>query len=371
MIFTLPTQQPRVTQGPMLYLDQFFDERTLLLLDQDTDGIDWINQYNTINQFVNDNNIVTIVIHGAINPVDINCSQNKKIPSLMDMQKQLSNLATTHLLTGDFYYYYNPTPGIVFFPTFLWLNSAKLMGMYFKERANTVYDIEFVEKTKTLMCLNANTPWHRIYLFSLLASRPWIKDIGYSFHARTGHAPGLSFESRLEEFAITQHMTRAERDLARSYASMLPITLPDDSITDKRKSSVHGWIYQSYAINLVTETSLSEGVMLTEKISKAFAAYQIPILIAPPGSSQFLEDLGIDMFGDYIPWNTWDHIADHKLRITTIVDFLDHLLSGNNAKQDILSAHLSFKSRLIKNQEHFHSKEFENCLLKSIRSCTS
>ena len=151
MIFTLPTQQPRVTQGPMLYLDQFFDDRTLLLLDQDTDGVNWANQYNTIKQFVADKNITTIVIHGAINPVNINHSQNKQIPSLMEMQKQLSNLTTTHLLTGDFYYYYNPTPGIVFFPTFLWLNSAKLMGKYFKERANTVYDIEFVEKTKTLM----------------------------------------------------------------------------------------------------------------------------------------------------------------------------------------------------------------------------
>jgi hypothetical protein len=371
MIFTLPTQQPRVTQGPMLYLDQFFDDRTLLLLDEDTDCVDWHKQYTAINQFVIDNNISTVVIHGAINPVNINTSHNSQIPSLIEMQRQLSNVATTYLLTGDFYYHYNSTPGIVFFPTFLWLNSAKLMGKYFKERANTVYDIEFVEKTKTLMCLNANTPWHRIYLFSLLAGRSWFNDIGYSFHARTGHAPGLSFESRLDEFGITQHMTQSERDLARSYASMLPIALPEDSITDKRKSSVHSWIYQSYAINLVTETSLSEGVMLTEKISKAFTAYQIPILIAPPGSSQFLQDLGIDMFGDYIPWNTWDHIADHKLRITTIVEFLDHLLSSDNAEQDILLAHLSFKSRLIKNQEYFHSKEFENLLLKSIRSCTS
>lgn len=371
MIFTLPTKQPRVTQGPMLYLDQFFSDHTLLLLDEDTDCVDWDTQYNTINQFVSDNNIATIVIHGAINPVNINSSQNVQIPSLIEMQKQLSKLATTHLLTGDFYYYYNPTPGIVFFPTFLWLNSAKLMGKFFKERANTVYDVEFVEKTKTLMCLNANTPWHRIYLFSLLANRPWLKDIGYSFHVKTGHNPTLSFESRLNEFAITQHMTQSERELAGSYAHLLPISLPDDSITDKRKSSVHNWIYQSYAINLVTETSLTEGVMLTEKVTKALTAYQIPVLIAPPGSSQFLQDLGIDMFGDYIPWNTWDHILDHKLRITMIVDFLDQLLTDNKAEQNILSTHQSFKSRLIKNREHFHSKEFQNLLLKSIRSCTS
>lgn len=370
MIFTLPTKQPRVTQGPMLYLDQFFGDRTLLLLDEDTDGVDWSPQLQHIEKFVANNHITTIVIHGAINPVNIDLSQNAQIPSLIEMQKQLSDLATTHLLTGDFYYYYNPTPGIVFFPTFLWLNSSKLMGTYFKERADTVYDIEFAEKIKTLMCLNANTSWHRIYLFSLLANKPWVNDVGYSFHARTGHSPKLSFESRLDEFGITQYMTQSERALARSYAHLLPITLPEDSITDKRKSSVHSWIYQSYAINLVTETSLSEGVMLTEKISKTFTAYQIPILIAPPGSSQFLEDLGLDMFDDYIPWKTWDHLTDHKLRIKMIVEFLDSLLSSPTAEQDILLAHSNFKSRLIKNKEYFHSTEFQNLLLASIKSCT-
>jgi hypothetical protein len=372
MIFTLPTTNDRV-QGPLLYLSEFFKDNTLVLLDEDTNGHNynqWLNQFDKIKKFVADSNIQNIVVHAGINPVQLDWSQNS-YPTFVEIQKQLSTITTTHVLTGDFFYYYNPTPGIVFFPTFVWLNSSRRMGEFFEDRVNTVYDIDFEPKTKTLMCLNSNTPWHRIYLFSLLADKPWFNNIGYSFHARTGHQPNLSFQDRLKDFAVTQFMSPDEIALAESYAHLLPVTLPEDNILDKRKSSVHSWIYRSYAINLATETSLTEGVMLTEKVCKAFTAYQIPVLIAPVGSSQFLEDLGMDMFNDYIPWKSWDHIADHKLRITMIVDFLDQLLSDNNSEQNILSAHQIFKSRLIKNKEHFHSKKFENLLLKSIRSCTN
>jgi len=372
MIFTLPTTNSRV-QGPLLYLREFFRDSTLVLLDEDTNGHNynqWLNQFDKIKKFVVDNNIQNIVVHAGINPVQLDWSQNS-YPTFVEIQKQLSTITTTHVLTGDFSYYYNSTPGIVFFPTFIWLNSSKRMGEFFADRANTVYDIDFEEKTKTLMCLNSNTPWHRIYLFSLLVNKPWFNNIGYSFHARTGHQPNLSFRDRLKELAVTQFMSPEEIALAESYAHLLPVTLPEDSILDKRKSSVHSWIYRSYAINLTTETSLTEGVMLTEKICKSFTAYQIPILIAPAGSSQFLEDLGMDMFNDYIPWKTWDSVVNHKTRIGLIVNFLDHLFSSSTAKQDILSAHLSFQSRLIKNKQHFHSKEFENLLLAQIKSCTN
>jgi hypothetical protein len=161
-------------------------------------------------------------------------------------------------------------------------------------------------------------------------------------------------------------MSQAERDLAESYAHLLPVQIAGDSI-DSKKSGVHSWIYQAYAVNLITETSLTEGVMLTEKICKAFTAYQIPILIGPTGSSQFLEDIGLDMFGDYIPWKTWDHVTDHKTRINMTVEFLDQLLAD---PQDILATHQSFKSRLLKNKEYFHSPEFEQILLQQIKSYT-
>jgi hypothetical protein len=217
------------------------------------------------------------------------------------------------------------------------------------------------------MCLNGNTPWHRIYLFSLLAGRVWFDSIGYSFYAKTGHDSALTLQKRLTDFAITQYMSPAERDLAESYTHLLPVQITGDTV-DAKKSGIHSWIYSAYAINLVTETSLTEGVMLTEKTCKAFTAYQIPVLIAPVGANQFLEDIGLDMFSDYVPWKTWDHIADHKVRIQMIVEFLDTILAE---PENILSTHAKFKSRLIQNKTHFHSPEFNNALLAQIKSYTS
>jgi hypothetical protein len=233
-----------------------------------------------------------------------------------------------------------------------------------------VYDIEFEPKTKTLMCLNSTLVWHRIYLFSLLANKVWLKDIGYSFQPQVGNRPDVDFQNRLQEIAVTQFMTANERAVAESYAHLIPIRLPEDNRFYLNKSSIDNWIYRSYAINLITETSLTEGVMLTEKICKPFMAYQIPILIAPAGSSQFLEDIGLDMFSDYIPWKTWDHVPDHKLRIRMIVEFVDSLLSSPTAEQDVLLAHRRLHARIIKNKEYFHSTELKDILLKQIKSCT-
>ena len=381
MIFTLSTTVPRYTQAPILYLDQYFPSNTLLLLDQDT-NIDklsqWRDYFETIKNFVADNDIRVIVIHAGINPVKLDekygwdYSYNRHAPTFLEMQQQLSTVATTYILSGDFFYYYNPRPDIIFFPVFMWLNSSRRIGEFFAkhaktvadERANVVYDIGFEPKTKTLMCLNSNPVWHRIYLFSLLANKSWFADIGYSFRTQLD----FDLQHRLKDLAITLFMSPEEITATGSHAHRLPVALTEDNNFDSNKSSVHSWIYRSYAINLVTETSLTEGVMLTEKTCKPFTAYQIPILIAPPGSSQFLEDLGLDMFADYIPWRTWDHVPDHKLRIRRIVEFVDCLLAD---PQKILTAHQGFRDRLIKNKEYFHSQEFQDRLLQQMVSSRS
>jgi hypothetical protein len=103
--------------------------------------------------------------------------------------------------------------------------------------------------------------------------------------------------------------------------------------------------------------------MLTEKSCKPFMAYQIPIIVGAVGANQFFEDIGLDMFADYIPWKTWDHVPDHKLRIRMIVEFVDTLLADPEA---ILITHHDFQDRLIKNKQYFHSPEFQNLLLAQI-----
>jgi hypothetical protein len=92
-------------------------------------------------------------------------------------------------------------------------------------------------------------------------------------------------------------------------------------------------------------------------------AYQIPILISNPGASQWLEDLGIDMFSDYIPWKQWDKILNPKDRVYKIVEHVNMLMQDIDA---IMTAHHSFHTRLRLNKQRFHSQEFGNILLKQI-----
>ena len=383
MIFTLPKTYPHPIQGASLYLTQFFVKNTLLLEDPDLEGINreqWNLLLGEITQFITDNDIETVVIDRTSNPIMLNYDPWAMAPTSMEMLENLSGITTAYILTGDFAYYYRPRPGIIFFPTFLWIIGAKLIKNFFdhkhkhiKYHYNTIYDIAFEKKTKTLMSLNMNAVWHRIYLFSLLVEKSWFNDIGYSFYAKVGYQKKLNFQSRLNDVVIVQSLSQQERDLAQSYGHLLPIQIPGDENAEQKRmwsngsTSIDSWIYNDYAINLVTETSLTDGILLTEKTCKPFMAYQIPIIVGPMGANQFLEDIGLDMFSDYIPWKTWDNETDHKLKMRKIVEFLDQLLSSPTAEQDILSTHQSFHPRLIKNKEYFHSKELENILLAQIK----
>ena len=382
MIFTLPRAYPRPIQGALLYLTQFFAKNTLLLEDVDLERINreqWNLLLGEIKKFITDNNIQTVVIDRTINPIILNYDQWTMAPTSMEMLENLSDITTAYILTGDFAYYYRPCPGIIFFPTFLWIIGAKLINNFFnhkhvKYHYNTIYDIDFKKKTKTLMSLNMNAVWHRIYLFSLLVEKSWFNNIGYSFYAKVGYQQKLNFQSRLNDVVIVQSLSQQERDLAESYGHLLPIQIPGDENAEQKRmwsngsTSIDSWIYNDYAMNLITETSLTDGILLTEKTCKPFMAYQIPIIIGPVGANKFLEDIGLDMFSDYIPWKTWDNETDHKLKMRKIVEFLDQLLSSPSAEQDILSMHQSFHTRLIKNKEYFHSKELENILLAQIKS---
>ena len=130
-------------------------------------------------------------------------------------------------------------------------------------------------------------------------------------------------------------------------------------------NSVNIPVYEHNAINLVTETSVNHGIVLTEKTAKIFMAYQIPILIAAAGANQFLQDVGLDMFSDYIPWKTWDQLADHKVKIIKIVEFLQDLMTSPD---DILKTHQQFHARLMQNKQYFHSEEFAKILTDQIRN---
>jgi hypothetical protein len=326
------------------YLDRFFDQRCLIITDSNLNHAD-LDQVRAI---VTDNDIELILVDLTHNPYPDADPGHRPTPR--SIQQQYSAIATTQVLISDYRYYYNPEPNFVFFPLFLWLFGTRQPAWY----ATVVYDTGF-EKSRGIMCLNSTQSWHRIYLFGQLVEYPGFDQMAYSFVFPLGDV--------LEKLPIPEYMTTAERNHIRRYQDRLPIRLKNDGAAQKNDVGVGHPVYNQCAVNLVTETSVTEGVIVSEKTCKPFMAYQIPIIVGPVGGSQFLQDIGFDMFSDYIPWQTWDHVLDHKLRIRMIVEFVNSLLANPEA---IVATHQRFQDRLIKNKEYFHSPAFENLLLDQI-----
>ena len=360
MIYTI---KQTWTEGIATAVDNFFNKNILFLSFPDLEALThtkWKVLLAMSKDVVEKNNIEIIFIDRTGDPAIID-NPTPIAPSNFEMLSELSKLTTSYILTEDYYYYYNPTPGVIFFPYQLWLFATKSIHKYYNYQ-DTVYDT-VLEKTKPLMCLNRNLQWHRIFLFSLLAEKSWFNDISYSFLNTIG--------DRLNNrIAVTQFLTQDEYDSIRSVEHLLPINLDTEPVlTDiplmyhEGAGSVNNKVYAENAINLVTETSLTEGVLFTEKTCKPFMAYQIPLLVATAGANQFLEDIGLDMFSDYVPWKSWDSEPDNKTKMRLIVEFLDQIMAN---PAEILQVHQKFHSRIIKNKEYFHSKEFENILLQQI-----
>jgi hypothetical protein len=368
MIYTLAKHE--LTSLQPLLLD-FFQTDILHLTFRELDGIShesWKTLKEKISNYIIENNIKLILVDRTGDPCLLNNKDEGYAPNNLTIQQELNKICRCLIITDDFTYYYKPNKNIIFFPYNLWLQSTKNIHKYYSFK-DTVYDTT-IEKTRAIMCLNRNSEWHRLYLFSLLASKSWFNLIDYSFITLLG--------DRLNnEHNIKKYLTDVEISVIRSYEYLLPVRLDYEQNIHISKipimyssgaSSVNNPVYSRNAINLVTETTLVNGIALTEKTAKAIMAYQIPILVAPVGSSQFLEDIGIDMFSDYIPWKSWDFIEDNKLRINLILEFLDSILSSSTATQNIIAIHQIFHPRLIKNKEYFHSKKFENILLAQIKS---
>jgi len=322
----------------------------------------WDNFSGTIKKFITENRIQMIVIDASGDPCNLDYNHKGYSYSLREVQQQLSKECKTIIVTDDWRYYYKPNTNIKFFSQGFYHQSQRNLHKYY-DYQDTVYDTN-IEKTRPLMCLNRNKEWHRIYLLYLLHKYTWFNNVDYSFI-----------------LPLTTELTASDKNLDKpqftdeEIHSISQINLPILLEHEKNKSipvmfthgasSVANKVFQENAINLITETSVLDvvGVCLTEKTAKAIMAYQIPIVVANPGASKWLEDIGIDMFSDYVPWEQWDTIKNPKLRLSTIAEFVNDIMQSPQA---ILEKHKSYYSRLRANKKRFHSQEFGDLLIKQL-----
>lgn len=358
MIHTLNTQN---VNGNGALLQEHYDANILHLTFVELDGNDhdsWHRLREKIIKYVDTHLINLIVMDRSGDPCNLEDTQGGYGPSSLQMLNSLLSICRTIIITDDWKYYYKPNKNIKFVGTGLWHNSQKNIHKYYPFQ-DTVYDTT-IEKTRPLMCLNRNLEWHRIYLLYLLHSKSWFGDIDYSFR--------LPLDIKAEKPFILKHFTDTEIRTIESIVT--PIHLKEEKNKEIKVcfeaggSNVNLPVFNN-AINLITETSVDSGtgIVLTEKTAKALQAYQIPILIANAGASQWLEDLGIDMFSDYVPWKQWDSIEDTKHRIQTIANYVDDIMREPVA---IMNTHKNFHTRVRNNKERFHSKEFGNLLIRQL-----
>jgi hypothetical protein len=234
--------------------------------------------------------------------------------------------AYTPVLTSNFGRWYDPIPGHVFFPIFPWIfstqNSQWWQPLSFDASAH---------KTKEIMCLNYHARDHRTQLWAEFNRRQIIHQMVYSFRDPGPNSP---------------------------YTYACPLLLPNDTAQTDLAMGINHPIYGQTAVNLVTETSV-DVPFISEKTCKPFMARQIPIVVAAPGISQFLQDIGLDMFGDLVPWHTWDQQANSVVRVGMIAEFVDQWIRGGT----ILKDYETVRSRVEKNKAYFHSEKFVNVVM--------
>jgi hypothetical protein len=216
-------------------------------------------------------------------------------------------------LTGDISYFYNPTEHVVFFPIFVWMNSLRA-NLW---QPNYTFDAPN-NKTRGAMCLNNIERTHRTQLYNLL--QPIVDQMVYTYSG--SGLPG------------------------------------EENKHPKSDISVEHVVYSQCAVNVVTETE-SEFAWVSEKICKPFIARQIPVIVAGPGVNKFLQDIGLDMFSDIVPWLSWDDETDTVKRVKKIAEFLIDWTNRGSMLED----YYSVIDRVEGNKQYFHSEKFRNLIL--------
>jgi hypothetical protein len=223
------------------------------------------------------------------------------------------------ILTNNFEYWYNPKVGVHFFPLFLWMYSLRtnLWWTGFSMDAGS-------NKTQKIMCLNNRIRPHREYLFDKFRRRNLLDRMMYTF---------IGYRN-------------------------LPNELPEPNRNDV---GVDHPVYHQYAVNLVTETE-TELTYVSEKTCKPFIARQIPIIVSSAGVNKFLQDTGLDMFEDLVPWHKWDNEIDAHIRMQKIVEFVEQWIYSGT----ILNDYQRVINRVERNKQYFHSEAFRNRIMNQM-----
>ena len=278
-------------------------------------------------------------------PIYLDLSENPEVldtPHAINVFNRLKEVAPLKILVNDYKKFYTPHQDFVFYPVFFYAYSHET---YINK--HTFCDFpNFEQKTKFFMSLNNRAIWHRIWLFTELASNNLLDKLEFSFI----WDPKEHQHNHLDQLPEHKYIQ------AMSLLDQLPIKLSDEQTGHFVRTTVVPGprCYRECAVNIVTESCPNLG-FLTEKICKALACYQIPILLSHAGATQFCVDAGFDMFEDIIPWRSWDSIEDEQHRCAVACKFIVDYIKHGNALADWNKS----QDRVIANRKRLVSDDFK------------
>lgn len=297
--------------------------------------------------FYNTHQIPTLSTHlsdTADQSVYLDLSQNPEVldaPHAIGIFDRLREIAPLKIVVNEYRKFYTPQKNFIYYPAFF---HAYSHGTYL-DPTSIVNFPKFAKKTKPFMSLNNRAVWHRIWLFTELASNNLLHKIEYSFVWN----PKTTRHDQLDQ------LPDYKRIQAESLLDLLPIRFAHEKHLEFNADQlIDLHCHNECAVNIVTESSPNLG-FLSEKICKPLACFQIPILLSYANATQFCVDAGFDMFEDIIPWRTWDSIEDEQQRCDVACKFIvDYIKHG-----DALADWHRCQDRVIANRERLVSDDFK------------
>lgn len=235
-------------------------------------------------------------------------------------------------VTGDFKYYRDPAPNILYFPS------------YFLEVQNLRFYGHKTKREYIANCLNNITRPHRVLNLIELQKQPYYSDVFVSYLNKTYDNTEMEHYGELTD----------EEKVA--YESMsLPICPAEsgDASLFSSQHSANALPYQNSYMSIVTETTMNTG-LFTEKTIKPIAAKQFMTILGGQYSMRTLKQMGIDIFDDIFDHQQYDTEPDWRLRIQQHYEVIKPYMS----LIEMRNLYETNKHRLEKNAAYIQSPAF-------------
>ena len=201
---------------------------------------------------------------------------------------------------------------------------------FIRQNSDSFFNEVYISKPnfkKLYICLNRKPHYHRLFLVDLLEKYNLLSNGYVSVHRE--HNPIYLKEQLLEK------VSRANKSIVDN----IPIDNDIVSLGDPN-------IWNSYFINVVTETTVHTDVFISEKTWKPIIGLRPFLILGDYHIYNHLKELGFDTFDDL--FGTWYSSKNWEKRAKSIVDILNFYKN-----KDINRIYDQILDRLMNNRKQF------------------